>query len=188
MRWLYTAFYSLFLDLLSFTTWFLLVYSNTPLWIYTFFIIAYILFFVGMFITEFCINSEAADFWSASYIIFHLFGFISLTIGISLAIIYSSVSWSVWITLGIAIFLLIVSIMILTIFPKEFYISALTFIIAIVLFIAALFLGFFQFINTPWWIWLLFALTILFALLAYIFAVYIPVSTCTPITPVIKYC
>lgn len=117
------------------------------------------------------LNFESYNIWSGIYIIFNLFAFILLIIGIILLIIYSGLPWFIWIILGTATFLFLLSNLILNIFPNDVYISGILFIFSIILFITSLILTPF-YINSPWWVWLIFIIVILLAIFSYVFEIF----------------
>lgn len=175
------AFYILYLITLAVALWFLLHYSGVPSWVWIFFGVAILIAIIGSLMKEFLlvrtvtssgeiITSGSFTFWLVLYIIFHIAALILIIIGIVLVIRYSTIPWWVWVILAVAIFVSIVSNMILAFAPGASLFAVILSVIAVILFITGVILLIIH-SHSPWWVWLIVGLAVLFAILSSIFDV-----------------
>lgn len=173
------AFYILYLITLAIALWFLLHYSGVPSWVWIFFGVAILIAIIGALMKEFLlvrtvtssgeiISSGSFTFWLVLYIIFHIAALILIIIGIVLVIRYSTIPWWVWVILAVAIFVSIVSNMILAFAPGASLFAVILSVIAVILFITGVILLIIH-SHSPWWVWLIVGLAVLFAILSAIF-------------------
>lgn len=171
----YTAFYVLFLVMLAVTLWFLLFYANVPSWVWIFFGVAILIAIIGVIIKETLLKtiktpcgeviSGPSPFWSGMYLIFHIFAFILIVIGLVFTIQYSNIPSWIWIVLGLALLFYIIATMILAFIPTAHIWYFLTMVVAIILLLTGVISAIIA-SNAPAWIWALIAVTILFGLIA----------------------
>jgi hypothetical protein len=177
-RYLHTAFYVLFLICLAVALWFLLYFAKVPGWVWIFFGVAILIFIIGILLKEYVLRqtrdavgnvvpSGYHTFWVVLYSIFHVMAFILIIVGIVFTIKYSIIPWWVWVVLAMAIFFVVLSNMFYYYFTSTVLgivmsvLAALTFIAALVLIVI--------YSKSPWWVWLIMGVAVLFAFLAGIF-------------------
>jgi hypothetical protein len=181
-RAIYITFYILYLLTLAISLWFVLYYAKVPFWIWSFFGVAILILIICVLFKEFLLTRTVTccgkDVTTGSghsameifYIIAVLMVFILFIVGLVFVIIYSTIPWFVWVILFFAILLSIITTMILAFAPDAYIIALVLWVIAFVMFIAGLIL-LIIYSNSPWWVWLIIGITILFFILAAIFEV-----------------
>lgn len=173
------SFYIFYLITLAIALWFLLHYSGVQSWVWIFFGIAILIAIIGALMREFLlvrtvtpsgtiIYSNSLKFWLILYVIFHITALILIIVGIVLVIRYSTIPWWVWVVLAIAIFLSIISNMILAFSHGSYIFAIIIFVIALILFIAGVVL-LIIYSHVPLWVWLIIGLAVFFAILSVIF-------------------
>lgn len=177
-RAIYITFYILYLLTLAISLWFVLFYAGVPYWVWSFFGVAILILVICVLIKEFlltrmvtCCGKDVTTGNSAMeifYIIAELMVFILFIVGLVFVIIYSTIPWFVWVILFVAIVMSIITTMILAFAPEAYLIALILWIVAFIMFIAGLIL-LIIYSNSPWWVWLIVGITILFFILAAIF-------------------
>lgn len=106
--------------------------------------------------------------WGITYIFMQIASMILIIVGIIFVIIYSSIPWWIWVILGVAILLNIMAVVIAALIPKGIAFSLVVSIIAFIVFLVG-----FSFLvvysQAPFWVWLIFAIAIIFLMIADIF-------------------
>jgi len=178
-RWIYLVFYILYLILLAVSLWFILHYSGVQPWVWSFFGSAILILIICIFIKEFLmtrtftsqgkhISPGSLTVWSVFYVILHIISFILIIVGLAFVIIQSSIPWWVWVILGVAILLSIISTVILALAPRAHVVSIILSVMALILMVVGIiFLLIYS--KSPWWNWLLVGFTIFFAIMAAFF-------------------
>lgn len=178
-RALYLTFYVLYLITLAIAIFFVLHYSGVPSWVWTFFGVGLLILMLAVLVKEFFmkriitntgrdITTGSHTFWSVMYILMVLAGIVLLIIGLIFTIQYSSIPWWVWLVLALAIILSIIGNAILAFAPGAFVVAIIMGVLSLILFIVGLILLIIH-SNSPWWVWLIVGLAVLFAILAAIF-------------------
>lgn len=172
-RYLHTAFYILYLILLAIALWLLLYYAKVPGWVWIFFGLAILIFIIGVLLKEFVLRQtiDASGnvihpqlYWVVLYSLFHVMAFILLIVGVGFAIRYSASQWWMWVVLGLAIFLTVLSNMFYYYFSNTLPGIILS-LLGVVLLLVGLILVV-AYSLSPWWVWLILGLAILFAFMA----------------------
>lgn len=178
-RALYLSFYILYLIFLALSLWYLLQYTGVPGWVWSIFAVAIILAIVAVFIKEFLLirtimssriytQDEYYTFWLIMYTIISVVILILIIVGIVDVIRFSNIPAGVWVVFGLAILLSIISNAILAYAPDANTLAVILSVSAFILFIVGIIL-IIVYANSPWWVWLLVAIAITFAILAAIF-------------------
>lgn len=189
-RVLYITFQILYLITLAVVLWFLLYYSGVPSWVWIFFGVAILLEIISAIIEETLIwtvttsegktvTTRTMGLWAILFIILNISAFILIIIGLIFVIKYSTIPWWVWLIFGIAILVFILA----GLFGLlgSIFITAIFWLVAVGLFIAGVILVII-YSKSPWWVWLIVGLAVLFAILASIFNS-ISYRTVTVVTP-----
>lgn len=178
-RTLSLTFYILYLIVLAVALFFLLYYSNVPIWVWSLFLIAILIAIIGVLMKEFLlvrtitvdgvdVTSGYYTFWLILYIVLHLIAIALIIVGLFFVIQYSTIPWWVWLILFLAFIVTIFSNMIRAFFPNSYVWSIIFSLIGLVLFIVGIvFLILYS--NSPFWVWLILGIAILFAILSGIF-------------------
>ena len=178
-RGLYIMVYIIYLIFLALSIWYLIYYSVVPYWVWFFFLSAIILAMFNLFIREYylkkvvdcdgdIVNSQSFKVWNALYVIFHLFEFILIIIGIGYTINYSNIEWWLWLMLGLYIILTMISRMIIGLSNGSVsgrYTGIFIFIVAYILYTIA-FIILAQSSKCPWWVDLILGFTFFFSILS----------------------
>lgn len=178
-RALHLTFYILYLITLSIGLWFLLYYSGVPSWVWIFFGVAMLISIINAIMKELLlvttittngrdVTDSSYTFWLVLYIIMDLIALILIIIGIVLVIRYSTLPWWVWVVLGTAIFFSIMSGILLAFSPGSALFAIILSVIGFIFFIAGIIL-LITYSQAPWWVWLIFGVAVLFAMLASLF-------------------
>lgn len=174
----YISFYTGYLVSLSASIALLLTYSGAPLWVWSFYGVAILLFIVGLFIKEVFLKEEVSietghpmnktsiNGWSIVYGIGSLIAAMLLFIGIGFSVFYSTIPVWVWIVFTISITLFIASTTVLGIWPDQTLTSTILNIIGMILFVVAV-LGIAVSSNAPWWVWLSLFITVSLGLISH---------------------
>jgi hypothetical protein len=178
-RGLYIMVYIIYLIFLELLIWYLIYYSVVPYWVWFFFLTAIIFAMFNLFIWEYylkkvvdgdgdVVNSQSLKDWNALYVIFHLFEFILIIIGIGYTIYYSNIEWWLWLMLGLYIILTKTSLIIIRLSNGSVsrrYTGIFIFIVAYILYTIA-FIILAQSSKCPWWVDLILGFTYFFSILS----------------------
>lgn len=173
------SFYLIYLTILSMGMYMLLYYSGCPDWIWILIAIAIVISIVTTLIKEFNmrkvvtvqgrdVTPESNGSWTIFYIIFQLVAIGLIFAALILAMFYSNISWWIWSVLLVALVLSVVS---NTMTSFDGLVANIGFIIGLVstvcFAIGITLLAIYS--NSPWWVWLVITIALLFGLLSYIF-------------------
>lgn len=165
----HTVFQLLYLITLAIGLWFVFYYSFVPQWVYSFFGIAILIIIIGVLMKTFLFKPDTnVGPWAVAYLIFHIIAFILIIVGIGFVIKYSKIPWWVWVILGSAIILSIVSGMIFAFTSKGSLFGIVLYIFAFVLFLTGIIFVIY-YSNAPWWTWAIILLAIVFSIIASVF-------------------
>lgn len=177
-RALYVTFYLLYLITLAIGLWFLLYYTDVPMWVWTFFGLAILMIILSFLIQEYLIRKVITsggtmiqngmfDGWGLFLFFINIFAIILVITGIAFVVAFSRTipSW-VWLLLGLAILFSFLG-NIIAAFGGVIF-SVLSSLIALTLFIIGI-IFYITYADAPWWVWMIISLAIIFAIMANIF-------------------
>ena len=168
-RVLYLTFVILYLITLAIGLWFLLYYSGVPGWVWIFFAIAIILLIISTMMRETREqNKKNFDRWGIFFVVLDVISIILMIVGFIFVVMYSTLPWWIWLILGLSIlFLLIVGIL----RAANINIAIVGLILGL-LGVIGLFTGIILILiysKSPWWVWMIFVVVLVFDILANIF-------------------
>lgn len=172
----HTTWYILYLITFLIFLWFFLRYAGVSSWVFWLFFAGIIIIGIGVLQketlmrkrvredgTEYCHQTRYN--WTIAYSVFHFIALGLIITGLVFVILESSIPWWVWMLLFLSFIFSIIGTMIHTYSPNARAWAAVTHIIALGLGLTA-FVFLISTSNSPYWVWLIYALAILFAVLA----------------------
>jgi hypothetical protein len=175
-RYIYYIVYIIFLIFLVISLWFLVIYTNAPIWIGWTFVVGIVLLIMGALIKEHVMVDY--DYWAKIYITLQVIALIMIIIGIIFAMIYSNITWAVWILFGLGILFVVVGNMLMALLPCNTAYGVIVSITGFIIFIVLLFAVFSQgprsinadlTLTNVFWYFPFLALTVIIGILSVLF-------------------
>lgn len=175
-RYIYYIFYIIFLIFLMISLWFLVIYTNAPVWIGWLFVIGFILLIMGTLIKEYVIIDYC--YWYKIYIAVQVIGLLAILAGFYFAVIYSNITWSVWGLFALAILFTVVGNMLVALLPDNTAYGVIVSITGFFIFIVLLFAVFSQgprsinadlTLNNVFWYFPFLSLTVIVGIISILF-------------------
>lgn len=172
----HSSFYLCYLIVFLVFLWFFLYYSGVPRWVFWLFFAGIIIIGIGVIQKETLmrkrIREDGSEYchqtrynWTITYSILHFIALGLIITGLVFVITTSSIPWWVWLLVFLSFIFSIIGTMIHTYSPHAKVWAAVTHFIALALGLTA-FVFVIIFSESPYWVWLIYALAVLFAVLA----------------------
>ena len=177
-RWIYVIFYVIYLILVMVSLYYLLHYTNVPVWVWSFYAAAILIFLIGVLIKELFVkkvvdesgktlNNTSLRVWGAFYLIFHIIAIVLLIVGLVLTMHYSDIDWWIWLLLVIGLILTVIANMITSLPGKAItiFLALPVWIIGFIILIVGIAFYVVQ-ADAPVWVWIIVIIAIIFGIMS----------------------